>query len=299
MAITISKAYIETFEANVRHLAQQAVTRLRPFVMEKSEQTEKHNWDRLAASAAREKTAARMVSPAGGSGSGAVGATDGLAWSRRVSITETWDAGEVVELEDPIQMLIDPNSSVTQNLAMNMRRALDDVIIAACTGAATIGDGTTVNFPAGQLIGTGAEVITLDVVLAVQEIFYKNDVDPDIPKCFVIGPTQQRKLLQLMEVTSGDYQNAKALATGLLPSWMGFTWIVSTRLLAPGVGEISCLAFSNKAMGMHVASDITAKVGERTDMSFAWQFYTKFSAGAVRVEDEHIVHIHLLDALTP
>lgn len=298
MAITISSAYIETFEANVRHLAQQSVTRLRPFVMEKSEQSEKHNWDLLAASTAREKTAARMVSPAGGSGSGAVSATDGLAWSRRVSITETWDAGEVVELEDPIQMLIDPNSAVTQNLAMNMRRALDDIIIAACTGAATIGAGTTVNFPAGQVIGTGAEVITLDVVLAVQELFYANDVDPDLPKCFVIGPTQQRKLLQLMEVTSGDYQNARALATGILPSWMGFTWIVSTRLLAPDTGEISCLAFSNKAMGMHMAADITAKVGERTDMSFAWQFYTKFSAGAVRVEDEHIVHIHLLDALT-
>ncbi len=297
MAITISAAYIETFEANVRHLAQQSVTRLRPYVMEKSEQSEKHNWDRLAASAAREKTAARMVSPAGGSGSGAVGATDGLAWTRRVSVTETWDTGEVVELEDPIQMLIDPNAAVTQNLAMNMRRALDDIIIAACTGTALDGAGAAQAFPAGQVVGDGTGVMTLDVALATQELFYENDVDPDMPKCFVIGPTQQRKLLQLMEVTSGDYQNAKALATGILPSWLGFTWIVSTRLLAPAAGEISCLAFSQKAIGMHMAADVTAKVGERTDMSFAWQFYCKFSAGAVRVEDEHIVHVHLLDSL--
>lgn len=299
MAITIDDAYIQTFESNVRHLAQQTVTRLRPHVTEVNNQSEKHNWDRLAASAARQKSSARMVSPAGGSGSGAVGATDGLAWTRRVDTVATWDTGEVVELEDPIQMLIDPNAAVTKNLAMNMKRAMDDIIITAATGNATDGAGSAVTFPAGQKIGDGTGVITLDTVLAVHELFYKNDVDPDLPKVFVIGPTQQRKLLQLMEVTSGDYQNAKALASGMLPSWMGFTWVVSTRLLAPSAGEISCLAFSPRALGLHIAADITAKVGERTDMSFAWQFYCKFTAGCVRVEDEHIVHLHLKDALTP
>ncbi len=298
MAITISNAYIETFEANVRHLAQQGTTKLRAHVTETARQSEKHNWDRLAASAARQKTAARMASPVGGDQASAIGGTDGLAWSRRVSIAETWDTGEIVEVEDPVQMLIDPNAAVTQNLGMNMRRAVDDIIIAAATGDATDGAGASVSFPAGQVVGDGSGVISIDTVLEVQELFYKNDVDPDESKVFVIGPTQQRKLMQLMEVTSGDYQNAKALATGVLPNWMGFTWIVSNRLLVPLATQLSCLAFSKKAIGMHVAQDIKAKIGERTDMSFAWQFYCHMTMGAVRVEDEHIVHVHLKDALT-
>ena len=297
MPITISNAYIETFERNVRHLAQQGITRLRPCVTEVNEQSERHNWDRLAQSAAVQKTAARIATPVGGNAAGGAGSTDGLVWDRRQTLTETWHTGEIFEHEDPVQMLIDPQSSIVMNLGMNMRRAVDDIIIAAATGDALDGDGSAVSFPVGQVVGDGTTVITLDTVLETQQIFYDNDVPADEPKCFVIGPIQQRKLMQLMEVTSGDYQNSKALATGVLPNWMGFTWIVSTRLLAPSVGELSCLAFSRKALGLHVAKDITARVAERTDLSFAWQVYCHMSMAAVRTEDEHIVHVHMLDAL--
>jgi len=297
MVVTISQAYIETFEENVRHLAQQSDTRLRRFVTEKATTGEKHNWDRLAQSAAVQKTSARTGTPAGGDGSGAVGSTDGLDWDRRVSLAETWHTGEIFEQEDPVQMLIDPQSSIATNLAMNMRRSVDDIIITAATADALDGDGGTVAFPAGQVVGDGTTPITLDFVLQVQELFNQNDVDPDEPKCAVIGPTQQRKLMQLMEVTSGDYQNAKALATGVLPNWMGFTWIVSNRLLIPALDEISTLFFSRKAIGMQVNKDITARIAERVDMSFAWQVYCHLTMGAVRTEDEHIVHGHLADTI--
>ena len=72
MAITIPAAYIETFESNVRQLAQQKISRLRMSTTEVNRQSEKHNWDRLAASSARLKDVPRKVSPSGGDGSGAV-----------------------------------------------------------------------------------------------------------------------------------------------------------------------------------------------------------------------------------
>ena len=153
MPITISNAYIQTFEENGRHLAQQSETLLRTYITETARQSEKHNWDRLAQSAARQKTGPRMESPAGGDGSGAVGSTDGLAWDRRVSLAESWDTGEVVEIEDPRQMLIDPNSAVTKNLAMNMKRAVDDIIIAAATGDALDGAGLPVVSGPGDAVG--------------------------------------------------------------------------------------------------------------------------------------------------
>ena len=122
MPITIPAAYIETFESNVRQLAQQKISRLRTAVTEVNKQSEKHNWDRLAASAARLKSAARMVSPAGGDGSGAVGSTDGLTWTRRNTVIKVYDTGEVIEPEDIVQMLIDPKNASTENLVMNMAR---------------------------------------------------------------------------------------------------------------------------------------------------------------------------------
>ncbi len=298
MAITVPAAYIETFESNVRQLAQQRISLLRSSVTEVNKQAEKHNWDRLAASTARLKTSARMVSPAGGNGSGAVGATDGLTWTRRNTVIKVYDTGEVIEPEDIVQMLIDPKNASTENLVMNMSRQVDDIIITAALAAAPDGAGGTVAFPAGQIVGDYTTEISLDFILQVDELFYTNDVDPDEPRFFVIGPKQRRKLLQLVEVTSMDYQVRQALATGYLPDFLGFNWIISNRLNVPLATQIDCLAFTKKALGLHVAGDITSRVAERPDMSFAWQCYLMLQMDCVRVEDEHIVQAKLADTVT-
>lgn len=286
MAITIDKVYIQTFERNVRHLAQQADTRLRRFVTEKATDGQKHNWERLGSGEASLKAAARVATP-----------TSGLPWSRRVSLAQTYHMGETVEQEDVVQMLIDPNSNVSAAIANGMKRKIDDILIAAATGTALNGDGTTSTFPAGQVVGDGTGVISIDNILEVQEKFYKNDIDPDESKVMVISPTVQRKLMSLMEVTSGDYQNSKALATGMLPNWMGFDWVVSNRLLVPVAGQISCLAFTKRALGFQVNRDITAKVAEDPSLSFAWRIYAAMTMGAVRTEDEHIVHLKVKNAI--
>ena len=286
MAITIDKVYIQTFERNVRHLAQQADTRLRRFVTEKATDGQKHNWERLGSGEASLKAAARVATP-----------TSDLPWSRRVSLAQTYHMGETVEQEDVVQMLIDPNSNVSVAIANGMKRKIDDILIAAATGTALNGDGTTSAFPAGQVVGDGTGVISIDNILEVQEKFYKNDIDPDESKVMVISPTVQRKLMSLMEVTSGDYQNSKALATGMLPNWMGFDWVVSNRLLVPVAGQISCLAFTKRALGFQVNRDITAKVAEDPSLSFAWRIYAAMTMGAVRTEDEHIVHLKVKNAI--
>ena len=298
MAITVTAAYIETFESNVRQLAQQSNSRLRMCVSEVNKQSEKHSWDRLAASTARAKTSARMVSPAGGNGSGAVGSTDGLAWTRRNTVIAPYDTGEVIEQEDIVQMLIDPKNASTENLVMNMKRQVDDLIITAALGAAADGAGGTVAFPAAQVVGDYTTEISLDFITEVDEKFFENDVDPDEARYFVIGPKQRRKLLQLVQVTSSDYQASQALATGYLPDFMGFNWIVSNRLNVPLATQLDCFAFTKKALGLHVAGDITTRVAERPDMSFAWQVYLMLQMAAVRVEDEHIVHAKLKDTVT-
>ena len=298
MAITIQNAYIETFERNVRQLAQQSDARLRMCVTERAEQSEKHNWDRLAESAAVEKTAARVATPMGGDQAGGVGNTDQIPWTRRVSNAKTFHTGDVFEAEDPIQMLIDPQSAIAESLAMNMRRAIDDLLILEAIAAADDGAGGTVTFPVGQVVGDGSGEITLDFILEVGELFHANDVDPDLTKCWILGPKQWRKLMQLLEITSGDFMNSKPLASGILPNTAGFTFIHSNRLNIPSADEIDNLVFTRKAIGMHVAQDIRVKVAERADLSFAWQVYASWTMGAVRVEDEHIVKAHLADTIT-
>ena len=290
MAITISNAYIQTFENNVRHLAQQGDAKLRGTTQERGVSSEKHNWERLGTLDAAEKTTARTATP-----------EQDAAWSRRVSLAKTYHIGTSTEQEDPIQMLVDPNNNLVRAIGMGMKRQIDDVIIAAATGDSLDGAGAPVVFPAGQKIGTGIVPISFDAISEVQEKFMSNDIDPSVPKVAIVGPTQVRKLMHLTEQTSSDYVSAQALqqlnATGIVPNWMGFTWILSTRLLAPAGGELSCLFYTAEALGLQINKDISVRVAEDPSISFAWRLYAHMTCGATRVEDEQIVHLHVKDAM--
>ena len=292
MANTISNVYIETFEANVRHQAQQEIARLLPYVQVRGEESENHNWEKLGVSDASLKTTRKQATP-----------TADTPWSRRVAVSGTWDNGDSTEQEDPVQMLVDPNSNLVMSLGYSMRRAQDDVIIAAATAAALEGDGTTTAFGAGQTVGDYTTPISFDAITAVQEKFMDDDIDMSIPKVAVVGPTQIRKLMQLTEQTSADYVHREALQqltnTGIVPMWMGFTWVCSTRLLhptAPGT-DIDCLFFTQRAIGVNMPKNITARVAEDPSISFAWQIYCFTVLGAVRVEDEQIVRGAFADTL--
>jgi hypothetical protein len=285
MSATIENVYVETFERSVRHLAQQGVNRLRPFVQEVRESTEAHNFERIAATTATQKTTRKTATP-----------DDETAWSRRKAIPVEYHTGDVTEKKDIVQMLVDPNSNYARAHAKAMRRAQDSEIISAAVGDSRDGDGNAITFPTAQVVGDGSAAINFDIVTEVTEKFMDNDIDPDMEKIFVISPEQARKLLQLTEATSGDYNAVRPLTTkGYIDSWMGFTWVVSTLLTSPtGNGsDVDCFAMTRDAIGMLINQDIMTEVGKDPSISFAWRIYTNSIYGAIRVEDEQLVKVTL------
>ena len=290
MATTQPNIYIQTFESIVRQLAQQEIARLRPHVTERAEGSVQHNWERLGVSEAVLKATRLTATPEADT-----------PWTRRISIAATYHNADSTEQEDPSQMLVDPNSNLAMSLGFSMRRKTDDIIIVAATADAQNETGTPVAFPVGQIIGDYSTPISFDFVTAVQEKFMENDIDMSFPKVAVVGPTQVRKLMQLTEQTSSDYVHREALqqlsSTGVVPNWMGFTWVCSTRLVVPSADQLDCLFFSRRALGLHVAKDISARIAEDPSNSFAWRIYCNLVMGAVRVEDEHIVWGKLADTL--
>jgi hypothetical protein len=207
-----------------------------------------------------------------------------------------------IEHEDKVQMLIDPQSAYAENQAMAMKRQWDDIIIIAATGDALDGDGSPVVFPVGQTVGDGTTEISFDMITEVQELFLANEITTDVPKVAIVGPKQIRKLMQLTEQTSSDYVQQQALqklsSFGVVPNWMGFTWILSNRLLAPAVDELSCLFFTKRALGLAINQDVFMRIGENPAKSYMIQVFSQFTGGCVRVEDEHIVETHVADTVT-
>ena len=289
---TVELVYVETYESIVRHLAQQKQSRLRMWVMEKAVQSNGHNWELLGEAEAVAKT------DVGGPTERNVATPESdPAFERRRSTPGTWHTGDMIEPEDIVQVLIDPNSSIAQSQAYAMNRAIDDEIIDAIDRDADNGNGAVVVFPAAQTLGNYTTAITFDMVTQVTELYMDNDIDPDEPKVMVISPAQARKLLQLTEATSGDYNALMPLTSkGYIESWMGFSWIVSTRLNYPVADQPTCFCMTRKALGLQMNRDMTVEVAKDPTMSFAYRIYCAATYGAVRVEDKHIVKLQLDDA---
>lgn len=285
MTVTIDNAYVRTFESNVRFLAQQGDTRLRNWCDVVTEVGEDHVFETLGTVDAEQKIGRLVATPVMDS-----------PWGNRVATPATYHAGDSTEQEDPSAMLIDPNSKITQVLGMAMRRQVDDVIIDAANATAYDKDGSSHAYDTdNHLIGDGTGVISLDLITQALETFDADDVPEEEPKVWVFGPTQKRKMLQLLEVTSADFQSKKALTNGFLPDFLGFTWIMSNRLNYSASGKIYNLVFTKWALGLHITKDIWARVAEDASASFAWRLYTAMTMGAVRVEDEQMLVVHLKD----
>ncbi len=285
---TIDNVYISTFERTLRHLAQQSESKLRGQVTERGVQSKDHAWERLGSTEATLKGGRLVPTP--------VADTE---WSRRLSVAKTFHNADSTEAEDIVQMLIDPNSNLAMSLAMSIKRAWDDEIIRSATEDALDGDGSTlVPLPASQIVNDYTAPISFDLITEVQERFMNNDIDPDVGKVFVVGPKQVRKLMQLTENTSSDYVQAQALQRyGIVPNWMGFTWIYSTRLNIPALDQIDCFAMTQRALGLQMNRDMKVRVAEDPSVSFAWRIYCESTFGAVRVEDEHIVKCEIADTV--
>ena len=153
---TISNVFVQTYERIVRHLAQQMDSRLRMYVTERGTGGENHNWERLAAVDASEKTTRLQATP-----------VVDAAFSRRVSLARTFDVGDSTEQEDIVQMIIDPNSNLAYGQAMAMKRSFDDEIIVRATGTALDGQGGANAFPVTQIVGDYTSSISLDIVTQV------------------------------------------------------------------------------------------------------------------------------------
>ena len=292
MAVTLNKLYVKSFETTVRQLAQQTDTRLRPFVTENAAVGSQHSWGRMA----KRGTGGALVAKSGRTAT----PNNDSVFSNRVSVVAAYHDADQTEQEDINQLLIDPNSTIAQGLAAEARRTVDDVIIAAATGSAIDEAGGSNAFPSGQVFGDYSTEMDFAAITTIGRMFQSNDIMPDEPKVAIVGPIQAQKLLHFAQATNSQYVGgALALVdNGYVKNFMGFTWILSNRLLHPQAGQVNCLFFTKKAIGLQVSKDIWAKVAEDPSQSFAWRIYIAMAMGAVRVEDEHIVSAHFKDTFT-
>lgn len=305
---SITTAFVKQYRDMVFHLVQQKGSRLRPLVRVESQKGESAFYERLGSVTAVKKTSRHADTPL----------IDTPHSRRRVTL-EDYEYADLVDHQDKLRMLINPENAYATAQMWAHGRAMDDAIISAISGNAFSGSdgGASVSLPNAQKIVSVASAaganLNVEALRRAKNILDAADVDPSIPRYCVHNPSALNVgLLSQTEVTSSDYNVIKALVKGEVDTFLGFKFIMTNRLLADSSGTSfnttsgivgsgggtldstynKMLCFAGDGVLFALADDMEVKIDQRSDKSYATQIYSRSSFGATRLEEEKVVEIY-------
>ena len=284
MSSQITTAFVQQYSANIQMLSQQMGSLLRDKVRVESVVGKNAFFDQVGSVTAQLKTSRHSDTPQ----------IDTPHSRRRVSLAD-YEFADLIDQQDKVRLLIDPTSSYAQAAAMAMGRAMDDVIITAALGTASTGETGTGSETVQTGVVKGTTGLTVAKLISAKDLLDKADVDPSIPRHIIVGPEQLGNLLGDSEVTSSDFNTVKALVRGELDTYLGFKFTVSNRLPKTG-NDRTCIAYAQDGLLLGIGKDISARIDERADKSYATQVYYCQSIGATRMEEAKVLGIVCVEA---
>lgn len=278
MADTQNLVWAQSYGDNIMQLAQQKYSKLIGTVVMKPDVRGKVFYqDQIGAWAMETKGGRNTQTPN----------NDPLLARRMGTMTDFHDA-RLLDRGDELRTISDPRSAYTIAAAMALGRKMDEVIITAALASASSGETGTTSVTNGNIILATASSMTLARVVAVKAQLDAQDVDME-DRTFVITPAALDNLLNTTAATSSDYNSVKALIRGEIDTWMGFKWIMSTRLQAISSSTLIGIAYQKYGLCAAMAAAPLVRTDERTDLSYSWQIYYELNIGAVRLEEARVV----------
>lgn len=285
MSTQVTTAFVQQYSANVQMLSQQMGSRLRDAVRIENVVGKNAFIDQIGVATAQARTTRHADTPQ----------IDTPHSRRRLTLAD-YEYADLIDDQDKIRMLIDPTSSYAKAAAAAMGRAMDDVIIAAALGTAATGETGSGSATITNSIANGNTNLTLAKLREAKYMLDSGDVDPSIQRYIAVGPSQIQALLADTTVTSSDFNTIKALVQGELDTFMGFKFIMTNRLTTADDGAEAdqirnCFAWAEDGITLGLGKDVSARIDERADKSYATQVYYCMSLGAVRMEEAKVVQI--------
>ena len=309
MSSQITEAFVKQFTSNVLHLSQQKGSRLRGAVRQETQKGVTAFYDRIGKATALVRGSRHADTP-----------QIDTPHSRRAVTMADYECADLIDNQDKIRLLINPESEYSQAFAWSLGRAMDDIILDQASGTAYSGEtgGTAVTLPNGQKLASVASSagakLNVQALRRAKKILDGNDVDPMIPRFCAHNANQLENLLSETETTSADFNTVRALVMGQLDTFLGFKFIPtqqlntqltalafdqSTGAVATGSGAAlnyeKVLCWAQDGIILSVGEDIKGRITERADKSYSMQVYASMSAGGVRMEEEKVVEILCLN----
>lgn len=299
MSFQITTAFVEQYRSNVYHLVQQKGSKLRGSVRLETITGENAFFDQIGSVAAQLRTSRHADTP-----------RMDTPHSRRRVTPLPYEWADLIDKQDKVRMLFDPSSEYAMAAAWALGRAIDDVIIAAVDADAfTDVDGsTTTSFDSGMIVDvqtvwpsvTAADTgLNIAKLIEARKLLGDNDVDPDEEVFVGVNARQVSSLLKDERVVSGDYNAALPLVSGQISKVAGCTLIPTNRIATDTNGDDKCPFWTRSGMLLATSQDITGRISERDDKSYATQVYASMFVGATRMEEKRVGYIECDPGASP
>lgn len=305
MSTQITTAFVKQYGANVQHLAQQKGSRLRSMVRSETQVGKSAFWDQIGKAVAQKKLSRHSDTPQ----------IDTPHARRRTTLVD-YEYADLIDNEDKIRTLIDPTNDYVLAAVWALGRAMDDEIILAADGLSYAGEegSTSIALPNSQKVASVAAAaganLNVQALRRSKKILDGNDVDESQPRFCALQSSQLENLLSETQVTSSDFNTVKALVMGEVDTFLGFKFMRLERLqtqsgalafntslgtVGAGGGDADgyrkALCWAKDGILLAMGKDISARISERDDKSYATQVYASMGLGAIRMEEEKVVQV--------
>jgi hypothetical protein len=283
----IPQHYSTEFSSNWIHRVQQTKSRLDEFVVSENYAGERKRYDRLYAQNSSLRTERKAPTPIVDPG-----------MDSRWAVRKSFQIGNLLDKDDALNLgpLVMPTSDYVKSHAAAYNRDSDDIAWQSALDPVLTGEQglDPVVLPGSQKIVHGGTGLTLEKLLAANEILEAADLGDDMPRVMLVTPRQLTNLLSETEITSADYTTVKALVNGQIDTFLGFKFVKITRL-RKAANIRTCVAWVKGAIRTFTGP-MSSSIDQRADLSYATQIYSTWHLGATRVYDEGVVQVDCSEA---
>lgn len=305
MSQYITEHNVKQFSSNVWHLAQQKSSRLRGIVRTEILNGEVGFYDNYDQTEVYEKTGRHSDTEF----------TQVIHGRRKITMSDyAW--ADLIDKEDKLRLIHDPQSQYAMAAQMAFGRKIDDIIIQGALGTAYSGKegNQAVVLPNSQKIGafngTDPTGLNLRTLRAIKKKFNQSEIDQE-PMYIICQAEQIDNLLGETELVNADYANVKALVNGEINTFMGFNFIRLERLpettaalafdAASGIvgsgsdslaaGSRRIIACAGSGLMLALGAEVQGRIDPRPDKHYSTQVYASMSMGSARMEEKKVIEV--------
>lgn len=276
----ISNSFVVQYAGEVHVQYQQGGSRLRNTVrLKEGVVGASTKFTRIGKGVATQKTRNGQVTPMN------------VDHSQVEAILQDWYAPDYVDKLDEYKVQHSERRALSQAGGYAVGRKIDEIIITAALNG----------LPVGQVLGSGAAVLTLDNCLEAFAMMNSASVPDDGDRFAIVGPLQWNALLKIEQFANADYVGDKEFAWlkgAESKRWLNTVWMMHTGLEKTGTGTTAgtkCLMYHRSALGLaENGKGVTTEVNYVPERA-AWLCNNMISAGAVAIDQQGIVCMHAKD----